>query len=296
MPWSDDNEEQCAYQAERARGGVAMCVLGGGAVHPSSPGPVPTSSDRAVPGLRALADAVRPHGARMVLQLRHAGSAKANGLGGAPWSCGVVPHPAFGVVPVAMSRTMIDDIVAGFAAAARRAQDALLDGVEVHGASGYLVNQFLSPATNHRTDEYGGSLPRRLRFVVEILDAIRAEVGTGEFVVGLRLTSNEFVDGGVGPAEAARVATALQSQLDYLHVTVGSPWRPEEISPRGGGPVVDRFRDHVEVTRAVSVPTVVSGGLRTIDDVAAAIAGGVSDLAAMTRALIADPRVTASMS
>jgi 2,4-dienoyl-CoA reductase-like NADH-dependent reductase (Old Yellow Enzyme family) len=82
-----------------------------------------------VPGLRAVADAVHPYGTRLVLQLRHSGSAKRNGLGGAPWSCSAVPHPGLGVVPVAMSRAMIEDVVAGFAAAARRAYDGLFDGV-----------------------------------------------------------------------------------------------------------------------------------------------------------------------
>src|SRR5690348_14998453 len=78
VPWSDENPAQCAYQAERARGGVAMCIIGGGAVHPSSLGPVPAHTDRVLPGLRAIADAVRTHGTRLVLQLRHSGSAKAN--------------------------------------------------------------------------------------------------------------------------------------------------------------------------------------------------------------------------
>ena len=235
VPWTDDNAVQSAYQAGRASGGVALCVLGGGSVHQSSPGPVPThAGHRAVPGLRAVAEAVHPCGTRLVLQLRHSGSAKRNGLGGAPWSCSPVPHPALGIVPVAMSQAMIDDVVAGFAAAARSVREGLFDGVEIHGASGYLINQFLSPATNQRTDDYGGSFDNRLRFAVQVVDAVRAEVGAG-FVVGFRLTANEFIDGGLRPAAAAGIAAALQSRVDYVHVTAGGAGRPDQISPDGTG-------------------------------------------------------------
>lgn len=265
-----------------------MCVLGGGSVHASSPGPIPTH-DGAVPGLRAVAESVHTYGARLVLQLRHSGSAKPSGLGGAPWSCSPVPHPVFGIAPVPMTRAMIEEVVAGFAAAAGRARQGDLDGVEIHGASGYLVNQFLSPATNERTDAYGGVLANRLRFAMEILDAVRAEVGA-EFVVGFRLTANEFVDGGLVPEEAAKIAVALQARVDYMHVAVGGPWRPDEISPILARPIRDRFRDHVRVTREVSVPTAVGGLLSNAAEADAVIANGICELVAMTRALIADPR------
>jgi 2,4-dienoyl-CoA reductase-like NADH-dependent reductase (Old Yellow Enzyme family) len=288
VPWTDDNAAQCAYQAGRARGGVALCVLGGGSVHQTSLGPVPTHDRRALAGLRAVAEAVLPYGTRLVLQLRHSGSSKRNGLGGAPWSCSPVPHPGLGVVPIAMSQMMIDDVIAGFAAAARRAHEGFFDGVEIHGASGYLVNQFLSTATNQRTDDYGGSFANRLRFAIQVVDAVRAEVGAG-FVVGFRLTANEFVDGGLRPATVAGIAAALQSRVDYLHVTIGSSWRPDQISPAGTLPLAERFRDHAMVTRALSVPTVVGGRLRTLAEACELIGGGVSDLAAMTRTLIADP-------
>jgi 2,4-dienoyl-CoA reductase-like NADH-dependent reductase (Old Yellow Enzyme family) len=120
------------------------------------------------------------------------------------------------------------------------------------------------------------------------VDAVRAEVGAG-FAVGLRLTANEFVDGGLWPAAVAAIAAELQSRVDYLHVTAGGTWRPDQISPDGTAPLAQRFSDHATVTRAVSVPTVVGGRLRTLAEASELISSGVSDLAAMTRSLVADP-------
>ena len=122
-----------------------------------------------------------------------------------------------------MTTTMIEDVVAAFAGAARRCQDGGLDGVELHAAHGYLIHQFLSPATNVREDDYGGSTENRARFLIEILQAVRGEVG--DFPIGVRLSGTDFIEGGVDPAEAARIAKLVEPLVDFVDVSMSSYWR-----------------------------------------------------------------------
>ncbi|MGH3628696.1 MAG: hypothetical protein ACRDRL_14830 [Sciscionella sp.] len=285
--WGVDAAAQAAYQAAHAGGGAALCVLGGGSVHDTNPGPVPVHTDDATAGLRVVAEAVHAAGGRVVLQLRHSGSAKLGADRVPPWSCSAVPHPNLGVVPRPMPTAVIADVVAGFAAAARRVRAGGFDGVEIHGASGYLVNQFLSPATNHRTDAYGGTTANRTRFLAEILDAVRGAVGE-ELVVGVRLTAEEGFERGLHPTESARIAAAVAGTVDYVHVAYGGSGARAEISP-GFGDLDARRRAQAMVGAAVAVPVVAGGGVRTVAEADELVSTGVCDLVAMTRAFVADP-------
>jgi len=290
LPWSDDGGGQIAYHVARARGGVAMAIIGIGGVHASNPTVIPTHEDRVIPGLRAIATAVHGHGMKLVQQIWHGGAVKPNSLGGSPWSCSPVPNKTTGVVPVAMTKAMIDEMVEAFAKAAGRVKAAGADGVEVHGANGYLVTQFLSQASNHREDEYGGSPENRLRFVNEILDAVRSVVGP-EFTVGLRLSSHEFVEEGLTPEESARIAHALEGKIDYLNVSTGGYFRPDFISAPMDMPLGYQLEYSSVVTRAVSVPTIVTGRIMTMDMANHVVESGISDMVSMVRGLIADPEI-----
>jgi 2,4-dienoyl-CoA reductase-like NADH-dependent reductase (Old Yellow Enzyme family) len=290
LPWSDDGGGHIAYHIARAKGEVAMSIMGIGGVHPSNPTAIPTHEDRVVPGLQAVADAAHEHGMKLLCQIWHGGAVKPNMLGGAPWSASEVVNTARGVVPVAMTKGMIDEMVASFAAAARRVKAGGLDGVEIHGANGYLVNQFLSPATNLRSDEYGGRFENRLRFLAEVLDAVRAEVGP-DFTMGLRLTSHEFVEGGLVPELTAQIATAVEAKVDYINVSLGGYWKPEEIT----GPTDRALGYQMDyssiVTKAVSVPTMVTGRFMSLDTAEHVIESGAADMVSMVRGLIADPEI-----
>ncbi|MGH3263698.1 MAG: hypothetical protein ACRDNS_17090, partial [Trebonia sp.] len=138
LPWSDDGGGQVAYHVARARGGVAMAIIGIGGVHATNPTVIPNHEDRVIPGLRAIADAVHGHGMKLVEQIWHGGAVKPNALGGSPWSSSPVPNATTGAVPIAMTKAMIDEMVESFALAAGRVKTAGLDGVEIHGANGYL--------------------------------------------------------------------------------------------------------------------------------------------------------------
>ena len=290
LSWSDGGGDQIAYHVARAKGGVAMAIIGIGGVHATSPTVIPLHEDRVIPGLRKIADAVHEHGMKLVHQIWHGGSTKPNYLGGAPWSSSPVAHPTVGVVPVAMTKPMIDEVVEAFAKAAVRVKMAGLDGVEIHGANGYLVNQFLSPAFNHRADDYGGSLENRLRFVREILDAVRSVVGP-DFTVGLRLSSTELIEHGLLPADAAEIACALEPKIDYLNVSFGTMHNPEKITAPMNEPMGYQLDSSAVVTREVSVPTIVTGRIMTMDMANHIVESGVSDLVSMVRGLIADPEI-----
>lgn len=290
MPWADDGGGHIAYHLARAKGGVAMSIMGIGGVHPTNPTSIPTHNDSAIPGLASVAEAVHEHGMKILCQIWHGGAVKPNMLGGAPWSASEVVNTARGIVPVAMTKTMIDEMVGSFAASAKRIKDAGLDGVEIHGANGYLINQFLSPATNLRTDDYGGSFENRLRFLDEILDAVRAEVG-GDFTVGLRLTSKEFVEEGLVPDLTASIAAAVEPKIDYLNVSLGGYWKPEEITGPTDRALGYQLEPSSVVTSAVSIPTMVTGRIMSLDLVEHIVESGAADMVSMVRGLIADPEI-----
>jgi 2,4-dienoyl-CoA reductase-like NADH-dependent reductase (Old Yellow Enzyme family) len=289
--WSDDPADLIEYHAARARGGVAMSVLETGGVHRSAATGIPVYADAVMAGYERLTAALRPHGMKIVQQLNHQGSAATNNmLGGAPWSASDIPSPLLGIVPQPMSRAQIDEIVAAFGAAARRAQEGGLDGVEVHAAHGYLIGQFLSPLTNRREDEYGAGAAGRRRFLIEVLAAVRAAVGKS-FVVGVRLSADEEIaDGsGLGPADMADVARAVSGHVDYVNVSLGSYYRYHKMLAPMDLPLGYEIPKSSVVSQSVAVPAVVTGRIMTIDQAEHVVASGQADLVSMVRALIADP-------
>lgn len=220
------SQRQVDYYAARARGGVGLIVSEAIAVHAKS---VPTSvvivgfDRRSIDGLRRIVDAVHRHGVPMVAQLWHVGRQQLWTPISAPWAPSPIPDPYSGTIPHEMSREEIDEVVESFAATARNMKEAGFDGVELHGAHGYLITQFLSPWSNRRRDEYGGSLENRMRFVERIIERVRSTCGR-EFVLGVKMTGHEFVEGGIDLAEAQRIAARLAETktIDYIGVSQGN--------------------------------------------------------------------------
>lgn len=281
------------YHLARARGGVALTIMEIASVHETSPGPLDATTDEVCDGLSELTTATHAEGMQVFQQLWHAG-AEARPRTGPTWAPSAVPGLSTGVVPLAMTLDMIAEVVAGFAAAARRCVEAGIDGLEVHAAHGYLPGQFLSPATNHRTDAYGGHLEGRLRFLEEVLGAVRAAVPSS-VPVGVRLSADDGLDRGLRPPEVADIAAMLEDRglIDFLDVSMGSYHAYDKIvgamhEPRGYE--LDSTRP---VTAAVDVPTIVAGRLVDLDDAERVIAEGTADMVAMVRATIADARIVA---
>ena len=283
-------EDLIAYHEARARGGVALSFLQATGVHPTARTGLPVFEDSVIPFLSEFTDRMRPRGMKVFHQLYHHGAAYPARPGAVHWSASAIPNPVVGVVPMPMTTGMIDEIVEAFASAAARCQRAGIDGVELHAASGYLLEQFLSPATNQREDEYGGPLENRMRFLREALEAVRATVGP-DFPVGVRLSSDEYIPGGLTPEDTAQIAQAIEPLVDFVDVHLSTYWRFHKMLAPMGDPLGYELPLSQVVTKAVSVPTIVAGRIMTLDHAEAIIASGAADMVSMVRALIADPEL-----
>ena len=225
------SDQQLAYHEARAKGGVGLDILEILSVHPTSPQgrrgrSLIASAKNLAEGYQNLMAAVKPHGMRVFQELWHGGHHAIPEDGSWPLSASDIPSATAGVVPQPMTRGQVQEIVEAFANAARLCEEGGLDGVELHGAHGFLIQQFMSPLTNKRTDEYGGGFKNRIRFKLEVLGAIRAAVSK-DFVVGIRL-SPEMTPGGLDSQENARIVKVLQAEglLDYSSIELlSSPVR-----------------------------------------------------------------------
>ena len=288
-------EDLIAYHEARARGGAALTILQIAGVHPSSPTDIPVFTDRVLPFYEEMAARLHAAGGRVFQQLWHGGAAtERRSLANfeQPLAPSAVPSPMVGVVPQELTAAMIDELVEAFAAAARRSEQGGLDGVELHGAHGYLIGQFLSPATNLRDDDYGGSLENRTRFLREVLAAIRAETSPG-FPVGLRISADDQIEGGVEPVEAAAIAKLVEDDIDFLDVSLSSYWRFHRLLSTLDEGLGYEVPTSEVVTREVEVPTIVTGRITTLDHAEHLIKSGVADMVSIVRGMVADPDLVA---
>jgi 2,4-dienoyl-CoA reductase-like NADH-dependent reductase (Old Yellow Enzyme family) len=285
-------ESLIAYHEARARGGVGMSTIEATSVHPSAPGRLPLWDDGCLPFLSEIAKRIRPTGMKLFLQPYHPGAGHAAAAGMPEhWSASAVPNPMAGVMPIAMTKAMIDDVVEHFAAAARRCRDAGLDGVDIHASSGYLIHEFLSPALNKRTDEYGGSFENRLRFLVEVIAAVRAEVAGSEFAVGVRLPNEDYVPGGLTAADSAAIAKAVDESVDYVSLHMGAYWRFHKLIAPADDPLGAEMSANAIITPELESPVMVVGRIMTLDHANHIVESGAADMVSMVRALIADPEL-----
>lgn len=294
-------DAQVAYFHAKARGGVGLLMGPAGcSVHPSSPtraGGLELHHDDVVDGLARLARAAHDEGAAWMPQLTHWGRRGTSGDRPEPLvGPSAIPEPVSAENPRALREDEIAEIVAAYASAARRAQAAGADGVDICAWANHLLDQFWSPLTNHRTDAYGGSLDNRLRLAIEVLTAIRRAVGES-FVVGARVTGDELVEGGLGAAEMQEIAGRLaQSGLvDYLSVSGGAgmtPMAQAAVVP-GHWWAQGAFAGYARAMREVAgkVPILYAGRVVRPEMAERLLTDDACDLVAMTRAIIADPDV-----
>ena len=288
------------YEA-RAKGGAAAVTVSELVVHPETDGSQMLHLSLATPGqlgaLAYVADAIKRHGAIASIELSHSGQyagtymvdkkKKADLCQWGP-SDGVRPD---GLPVRALSVEQIEDIAAAYANAAVLARRAGFQMCMVHAGHGWLINQFLSPYFNRRTDEYGGSLENRLRFARQILTAIREATGPG-FPIELRMSGSELFDGGYDIEEGCRIAQGLEDLVDLIHVSAGSYQFGFSITHPS------MFREHgcnvplaAQIKQHVSVPVIAIGGLSDPAQMEQIVASGQADAVAMARALLADPEL-----
>jgi len=294
------------YWRERAAGGVGMVVLEAAAIDRKCSrmerNQLAANSDDCHVGLAVLAEAIQAHGAKAILQLAHAGRQ-------------TMPPALWGQTPIApsaipcpyMSRLMggpnptreitsdeIREVTASFVRAAARSQLVGFDGIELHFAHGYLVASFLSPHTNKRQDEYGGSLENRARFGLDIVRACRAEVGAG-FPIGVRISADEYLDGGFNLEESRIFAQWLEAAgADYLHVSASNYETVEMQCPTSYQPhgLLVPLADAIKAS--VKIPVITVGSI-TAELAVEIIEAGKADLVAFGRGLNADPHMARKM-
>ncbi len=293
-------EKLIAYHEARAAGGVALSTLEATGVHANAPSLVPLYSDDCLPFYRELAARMKPHGMKMLQQIYHPGSATRPKKAATQVSASAIPNPMVGGIPTELTVAEIEEMIEAFGAAARRVRDGGLDGVDLHASSGYLIEQFLSPATNVRDDAYGGSLEHRTRFLMEILASIRDAVGD-EFCVGIRLPNEEYIPGGLSVEEVAAIARMVEPHVDYVSLHMGSYWRFYKLLAPMDEPLGNEMPANARIIGGddttglarLTTPTMVVGRIMTLDDAERIVADGAADMVSMVRALIADPELVA---
>lgn len=291
------SDAHIAYYAERAKGGVGVITMEAMAVHPTTQpyeGKIFAFDERVIPEYMKLAAAVRPYGTILLSQLWHRGRQTDSIVSRQPvWAPSAIPCTVYREMPHEMTKSDIDELIDGYVRAAQHSVAGGLDGVEIHGlAHGYLVGQFLSPATNHRTDEYGGSEQNRLRLMMEIIDAVRAVVPE-DLVCGIRINGDDGgIEGGLDNAGWIAIAEAIakRGDLDYISVSQGTYINRMKIYGASPTPNGFQLEDTARIKAAVgAMPVVAVGRITTPEMAEATLTSGGADFIGMARQLIADP-------
>ena len=277
-----------------AQGGAGVIVSEAVRLHPSEgvvPNAVPLFDPGVIPGMRKISRSIHDEGALFIVQLNHGGRQHLGRRVGTLISASDIPCPRSGGTPHAMTTREVEQMVEYFIAAAVNARDAEADGVEIHGAQGHLIGQFMSPYSNRRDDRYGGSLENRMRFGMEILRGVRRNLGPGA-VVGYRLGAEEFTKGGLTIDDTCEIASiiAREGLADYISLSQGNFNTIETHLPDRHWPIAT-YRDiQTRIKEAVGDLVVVQcTRIQTPAQAEDIVASGDGDMVGMCRALLVDP-------
>lgn len=289
------SEQHAAYYAERAKGGVGLIITEEHSTHPTDwPYEKLIHGFHAdvLPGYRRITEAVHAHGTPIFAQINHnGGQASSMYSRRAVWAPSPVADPLFREVPKAVTHAEIREIIAGYADVAERCAEGGFDGIELQCSHSSIVRGFLSPATNRRTDDYGGSLENRARLLLELVAAVRAAIGT-DLALGVRLCGDELIDGGTRIDDAVAIAMMVEAtgHVDYLNTSIGvataSLFMIEasmHVPPGYASFIPSALR------RAVDLPVVGVGRFKDPLQAERALAEGQCDLVGVVRGQIADP-------
>ncbi|MFD8012091.1 FAD-dependent oxidoreductase [Streptomyces sp. NPDC058955] len=281
-------ERMAAFYAERARGGVGLIVTGGIAPNEAGrpwDGGAKLTTAEEVAEHRLITDAVHAEGGRIAMQILHFGRYAYHPALVAP---SAIQAPISPFVPNELTDAEVERTVEDYARCAELAKEAGYDGVEVMGSEGYLINEFIAAATNHRTDRWGGSYENRVRFPLEIVRRIRERVGT-DFIVVYRLSMLDLVPGGSTLEEVVRLAKEIEAAGTTI-INTGIGWHEARIPtiatsvPRGAYTWVTK-----KLMGAVSIPLVTSNRINTPEVAEEILADGRADLVSLARPFLADP-------
>ena len=283
------SSELIDYYSEKTYGGyISLAIVEHSYINiegKASNNQLSAADDSMIEGLSGLAEAIHSNGSKAVMQLNHAGSASKEEITGrTPVGPSAVPHPRSGSLPRELTREEITDIVEDFANAARRAKEASFDGVEIHSAHGYLLNQFFSPLTNKRTDEYGGDVINRIKIHLQIIDAIRSVVGE-DFPILLRIGASDYTHGGTTIEDSQIAAQEFQKAgISIIDISGGMcGYNVPGLSGQGYfAPLTEAIKKYV------SIPVILTGGITDIQAAESLLVDGKADLIGVGRAILND--------
>ena len=286
-------ERYIAYHEAKAKGGWGLIITEDYAVDPSGKGFSCVAglwNDSQIASHTELTKRIHQYKSKIFAQIYHCGRQTASAITGCqPLAPSPVPCPTMQELPKELPIDEIEKIVGQFGDTALRAKKAGFDGVEIHGAHGYLVSEFMSPYSNKRTDEYGGHLLNRMRFPLKIVADIRAKCGK-DFGVGFRISCDEFVPGGRTIEDTKAMAVLLEDAgIDVLHVSAGVYASADKIVPASSTPHGWLAGYAEEVKKVVRVPVITVGRINDPFVAESIIASGKADFVAMGRASLADP-------
>lgn len=293
------NDQLVAYHTARAKGGVGLIVLQVAGVHDSArytSHVLMATDDECIPGYRRIAEACHAEGTVVLSQVFHPGREimeSSDGLLAVAYAPSASPNERFRVMPRELSQAMIDEIIQGYADAARRLHAAGIDGVEVVASHGYLPAQFLNPRVNRRSDGYNGDLDARLRFTREVIAAVRAATDE-DFIIGLRISADERDPEGLTEDESLQAVKGLQNSLDYVHIVAGtsaSLGGAIHIVPPMAIEAAYLANEAGTFKRNLDIPLFVTGRINQPQEAELIVARGQADVCGMTRALICDPQM-----
>jgi len=290
----DDNchvtDQLIEYFVERAKGGVGMMLVGGGSVHPGGqelPDLPQMYDDSCIPSLKKMVNRVKEYDTKFGVQLMHGGRQSY-----LPQKVAPSPIPAPAVVKGevrALEVREIKELVACFADSARRCREAGFDFIEIHGAHGYLINQFMAPNSNIRTDEYGGSFGNRTRFLFEIIQAIQEKAGK-DFPLGIRINGNDYIENGWELKDTVRLAPLLEKAgVAYLHISGGVYGSTELTIPSMYTPHGCFVHLAEAVKKVVDIPVITVGRIKDPKHAERVLEEGKADMVSMGRSFLADP-------
>ncbi|MHC5250602.1 NADH-dependent flavin oxidoreductase [Enterococcus sp. LJL90] len=279
----------------KIRSGVGMIITGVANVDDGGrgfEGELSVTNDRFIPGLRELATAIKSNGSKAILQIFSAGRMSTSAIlrGRQPYSASAVAAPREGAeLPRELTDLEIKQLIIDFGQATRRAIIAGFDGVELHGANTYLLQQFVSPHSNRRTDHWGGTFEKRIQFPLEVIKETRAIVekyADSEFLIGYRFSPEEIEEPGIRIEDTLKFINILSDQpINYLHTSMGNFKRSSLNNKNDKEELTDKFLK----TIANRVPLITVGSISTPDEASSVIDKG-SDFAAIGRELIREPQ------
>ena len=294
-PDGTPNEEVTRYLEAKARGGWGLIFTEDlGVTVDAGCDPVVGSlwNDAQIPAWTETVKRVHAAGGLMGAQIYHAGRQRTlKAYDSHPVAPSAIKEPTMNYVPRALTVEEIHELVEAFAQCARRAKECGFDCVEIHGAHGYLINQFMSPFSNKRNDDYGGTLINRMRFPLEVIAAVRAQVGP-DYPITFRMNTSDGMDGGIEVPEAIVMAKMLEEAgVDALHCSQGTYASKQAIIAPGFIPVMNYSGNAAAIKASVDIPVIAVGRYNDVYMSESMLRDGKADFIAMARASLADPEL-----